>query len=132
MTGALLGLAFVGATSSLVYYMTPSELLARPDGSASVRLYGLVESGSVRWDDGASTLSFRLTDGSSALTVVSSVLPTGLFREGIGVVVAGRLTDRGTFRAEEVLVKHSEVYEPLRPGDTPPPDLLERLRSSRP
>ena len=38
------------------------------------------------------------------------------------------LRREGAFAADEILVKHSEVYEPLRPGQTPPADLLESLR----
>ena len=131
VAAGLLALLYVGITNALVYYVTPTELVAGR-ATGSTRLYGIVEPGSVRWDANASTLSFRLTDGSTSLDVFSRALPTGLFRDGIGVVVAGRLVDARSFEAEEVLVKHSEVYETLRPGETVPPDLLERLQSSRP
>ncbi|MNO10120.1 Cytochrome c-type biogenesis protein CcmE [compost metagenome] len=35
-----------------------------------------------------------------------------LFREGKGVVVAGKLQSPGVFRATEVLAKHDENYMP--------------------
>lgn len=132
VAGALLAIVFAGLTNALVYYVTPTELLAKGDRTGPIRLYGIVDPGSVGWDESTATLSFRLTDGSSSIAVVSTALPTGLFRDGIGVVVAGQLMDSGSFVAEEVLVKHSEVYAPLEQGQTPPPELLERLRSAPP
>lgn len=131
VAGAFLALVGISLTSALVYYVTPTELNAdRPTGN--VRLYGIVEPGSVRWDGATSTLSFRITDGTTTLAVASRSLPTGLFRDGIGVVLAGHATGAGAFAADEVLVKHSEVYEPLRPGETPPADLLESIRQGAP
>ena len=124
-------LVAISLTSALVYYVTPSELAADARAGA-VRLYGVVEPGSVRWDAGSSTMSFRVSDGTTAMAVESRSLPTGLFRDGIGVVLAGRLTSPGAFFADEVLVKHSEVYEPLRPGETLPPGLLETIREGTP
>lgn len=131
VVGAFLALVGISLTSAIVYYVTPTELEASPP-SGSVRLYGIVEPGSVRWDPATSTLSFTLTDGATNVVVTSSSLPTGLFRDGIGVVLAGRLTGPGTFVADEILVKHSEVYEPLKPGETPPPGLLDTIREEAP
>lgn len=131
VVGAFLALIAVSLTSALVYYVTPTELAAHPPAGA-VRLYGIVAPGSVRWDAAASTLSFRVTDGTTTIAVDSRSLPTALFRDGIGVVLAGRVTGAGAFAADEVLVKHSAVYEPLRPGETPPPGLLDTLREGNP
>lgn len=122
--GALVGISL---SSALVYYVTPSEL-ATDARVGLVRLYGVVEPGSVRWDEESSTMSFRVSDGTTTMAVESRSLPTGLFRDGIGVVLAGRVTSPGAFLADEVLVKHSEVYEPLGPGETLPPGLLETIR----
>ena len=131
VAGAFLVLVGISLTSALVYYVTPTEFAAdRPAGN--LRLYGIVEPGTVRWDAPSSTLSFRITDGTTAIAVVSRSLPTGLFRDGVGVVLAGRATSAAEFAADEVLVKHSEVYEPLRPGQTPPPGLLETIRQEAP
>jgi cytochrome c-type biogenesis protein CcmE len=131
VVGAFLALVTVGLTSALVYYVTPSELASKPAAGA-VRLYGVVEPGSVQWNAGASTLTFRITDGKASIAVASRSLPTGLFRDGIGVVLAGRLTGPGAFAADEILVKHSEVYEPLQPGQTLPPGLLDMIRGDAP
>jgi cytochrome c-type biogenesis protein CcmE len=131
VVGAFLALVGISLTSGIAYYVTPTELAAAPP-SGNVRLYGIVEPGSVRWEATSSTLSFRITDGATTVAVTSRSLPTGLFRDGIGVVLAGRVTAPGTFGADEVLVKHSEVYEPLKPGETPPPGLLETIREEAP
>jgi len=131
VVGAFAALVGISLTSAVVYYVTPSEL-ASAQAAGSVRLYGIVEAGSVRWETETSTVSFTITDGVTAVAVRSRSLPTGLFRDGVGVVLAGRMTSPGTFSADEVLVKHSEVYEPLRPGATPPPGLLETIRDGAP
>jgi len=126
VVGALVVLVAVSLTSAIVYYVTPTELAARSTGEP-VRLYGIVTPGSVQWDRAHAVLSFRVTDGTTTVEVSSTSLPTALFRDGVGVVLAGRLTGPGRFAADEILVKHSEVYEPLKPGETIPPGLLERL-----
>lgn len=131
VVGAFISLVAIGLTSALVYYVTPTELASNPP-SGAVRLYGVVEPGSVRWDATSATLSFRITDGTTTTAVASRSLPTGLFRDGIGVVLAGRATGPAAFEADEVLVKHSEVYQPLKPGETPPPGLLDTLRQTSP
>ena len=131
VAGAFVSLVVISLTSALVYYVTPTELASNP-AIGAVRLYGVVQAGTVRWDDDSSTLSFEVTDGTTSTAVVSRSLPTGLFRDGVGVVLSGRTTSWGSFAADEVLVKHSEVYQPLRPGETPPPGLLDVLKQESP
>lgn len=125
---ALIG---VSLTNAVVYYRTPSELRSSPTLDV-VRLFGLVVPGSVSFDRDRGLLSFRLTDGVTEVAVVTNAVPTALFRDGVGVVVAGRMDALGVFLADEILVKHSEVYEPLKPGQTIPPGLLDSLASAAP
>ncbi|MHB8960885.1 MAG: cytochrome c maturation protein CcmE [Candidatus Limnocylindrales bacterium] len=132
----LVALAFVvlvgvGLSSAVVYYRTPTELLASPTFTAT-RLYGLVVPGSVRVDEAARRLTFRVTDGSASVAVESTALPTALFRDGVGVVLEGRLASGGVFVADAVLVKHSEVYQALRPGQTVPPGVVDSLDGAAP
>ncbi len=135
--GTLLGLGLVAAamvavgglavTNAVVYYVTPTELASRPvDGP--VRLYGIVVPGTVAYERATGLLSFQLSDGQTSVAVTSRSLPTALFRNGIGVVLVGRSSSPGAFSADEVLIKHSEVYEPLRAGETIPPGILEQIR----
>ena len=126
VAGSLVALVWVALTSAVVYYVTPSELAAHRTDQ-SIRLYGIVVSGSVHWDAATDTLSFALTDGRTSVAVSSTSLPTDLFRDGTAVVVAGHAGTPGQFVADEILVKHSEVYGPLAPGQTMPPGALEQV-----
>ncbi len=128
---ALVVLVGVGLSSAVVYYRTPSELLASRD-SAPTRLYGLVVPGSVHVDAATHRLSFRITDGTTSIGVVSTALPTALFRDGVGVVLAGSMGPGDVFAADEVLVKHSEVYEAIQPGQTVPPAVVTSLGGGTP
>lgn len=124
---ALVALGGLAVTNAIVYYVTPTELAARPvDGP--VRLYGIVVPGSVTYDRATGVLSFRLSDGQTTDAVTSGSLPTALFRDGIGVVLVGRSLGPGAFTADEILIKHSEVYEPIKPGETIPADVLQQIR----
>lgn len=112
-------LAFSSIGSALVYYLTPTELLARgQDGvGQTVRLGGQVASGSVTGP--ATDLTFVLTDGDAEITVHSTVAPTRSFREGTGAVVEGALGEDGIFEATQVIVKHDENYQAPEPGAQP-------------
>lgn len=112
-------LAFSGVGSALVYYLTPTELLARGDAArgVTVRLGGLVQIGSLSGP--ATDLTFVLTDGESEITVHSTVAPTRSFREGSGAVVEGALGADGVFEATRVIVKHDETYVAPAPGEQP-------------
>ena len=111
--------AFSGIGNALVYYVTPSELLARGTAAVgdTVRLGGLVKVGSVSGP--GTNLTFVLTDGTHEITVHSSVAPTSSFREGIGAVVEGQLGADGIFQASQVIVKHDENYVAPTAGAIP-------------
>lgn len=125
---ALILLAVTGLDGALAYYVTPTELDRQPAGREA-RLYGIVVAGSVRWDRQSGVLRFRVTDGTTEAAVTSRSIPGAMFREGVAVVLMGIAGEDRTFEARELAVKHSEVYEPLKPGETLPPTLLETLRS---
>lgn len=124
---ALIALGGLALTNSVEYYVTPSELAAHPtDGP--VRLYGIVVAGSVGYDRSTGVLAFQVSDGEMTESVTSRFLPTALFRDGVGVVLVGRSTGPDAFAADEILIKHSAVYQPLAPGETIPPDVLQQIR----
>ena len=128
VTAALGALVVIALTSAIEYDVTPTQLAAHGrDGT--VRLAGIVVAKSERWDAATKTLSFALTDGTTTVAVSSTSLPTDLFRDGVAVVVAGHAGGPGRFIATEVLVKHSEVYAPLAPGQTIPPGVVEQLQT---
>jgi cytochrome c-type biogenesis protein CcmE len=108
-------LAFAGLSGSLVYYKTPSEVLADHSLVGSrLRLGGLVERGTVPHT--AYGVALALTDGVTSVPVVNSGQPQGEFREGQGAVVEGVLGADGVFRSDVLLVKHSNQYEPPAHG----------------
>ena len=110
--GTLALLAFGGLGENLVYYWSPSELMADPDKArgATIRLGGLVSEGSIRRGADGLTLDFEVTDGDSVVPVHAEAVPPAMFREGIGVVLEGRLLDNGTFETKRLMVKHDNEY----------------------
>jgi len=107
--------------NNLVYFYTPSELLAEGSKAygAKVRLGGQVVPGSVKWDAPTTDLRFVMQDGKAQIAVHSQGAPPQMFRDGIGVVVEGKYVESGTFEANELLVKHSNEYRPPKPGQQP-------------
>lgn len=116
-------LAWVGTqalSGSLVYYVTPTELLHdRPPPGERLRLGGEVVPGSVH--DVGGDLEFVVTDGTTRMTVIHDGSTPALFRTGSGVVLEGTYAD-GAFHSDTMLVKHSEQYRPPPPGQTPSPE----------
>lgn len=116
-------LAWVGTralSGNLVYYVTPTELLAQqPAPGERLRLGGQVMPGSVR--DVAGGVDFVVTDGTTRMTVVHQGAPPSLFRTGTGVVLEGTYGADGAFHSDTMLVKHGEEYRPPAPGETPSP-----------
>ena len=103
--------------SSLVYFVMPSEYAQRSDtyGDRRIRLGGIVEAGSIAFDDSALQLTFRVTDTVHAYQVKHVGAPPELFEENQGVVVEGSFHD-GVFESDTLLVKHSEVYRAPEDG----------------
>ena len=111
--------AFKGLRSSLVYYQTPTDIVAKGHQAVGerMRLGGYVLPGSVKRD--GQTLRFVVSDGSSSMTVVDTGGVPSLFKAGQGVVVEGAVSGDGAFHADTTLVKHSSDYHPPQPGQTP-------------
>lgn len=109
-------MAAAALNHSLSYYRTPTELATDAPGTSSVRVGGLVVAGSVHHV--GPRVRFVLTDGAHDLKVVTTDAPPSTFRAGQGAVVEGHLLQDGVFRAEQVMVRHSNVYEP--PGSPSP------------
>lgn len=104
--------------SNLVFFFSPTQVVAREaPHSGSFRVGGLVETGSLRREADGLTLRFAVTDTAYAVPVTYQGLLPDLFREGKGVVVAGKLGPDGVFRATEVLAKHDENYMPPEAAD---------------
>jgi len=101
----------VGMRDSIVFFFSPSEMIARAPGPQErLRIGGLVVEGSVN-RDGEGGVSFEVTDGAVSQRIAFAGILPDLFREGQGIIAEGRLRD-GVFVASEVLAKHDEQYMP--------------------
>ena len=133
---AVAGAAFLAITAggigqNLVYYWGPTELHAAGDKAigATIRLGGLVKTGTlVRHPDG-STLEFDVIDRpGAAVHVVTRSVPPQMFREGIGVVVEGTMTPAGHFESRRLMVSHSNEYR--APDDPSRADAKDLMRTT--
>ncbi len=118
-------LSFANIGENLVYYWSPSEMLAQGEKAygATIRLGGLVKQGSIVWDADKTHLTFQVADSkeqaAKAVTVACSETPPQMFREGIGVVVEGTFTPAGVFTSNRLMVNHSNEYRPPKAGEKP-------------
>jgi cytochrome c-type biogenesis protein CcmE len=112
-------LLFGGLEKNVVFFLTPKELLAKGTDvvGVPVRLGGQVKPGSVKWDAQTLNLRFTVTDGAREMQVHSTGAPPQMFRDGMGVVVEGRVGAGGVFEATGLMVKHSNEYRAPKPGE---------------
>lgn len=107
------GFALKAFNENLMFFYTPSAV---SNGEApvgrSIRVGGLVTTGSVRRQSDGLTVEFDLTDNAETITVQYTGILPDLFREGQGIVALGKLQDNLRFVADEVLAKHDENYMP--------------------
>lgn len=116
LAGASL-LVGVGMRDSIVFFLSPSELVERAPGPEQrLRVGGLVVDGSVVREPGG-TVRFSVTDGAAVQEVAFAGVLPDLFREGQGIIAEGRLRE-GMFVADEVLAKHDETYMPREIAET--------------
>lgn len=121
LVAAFAWLLYGGLDSNVIYFLTPAELLAKGTRGVDrpVRLGGQVKPGSVKWDDKSLVLRFSVTDGTGDVAVQSTGQPPQMFRDGMGVVVEGRLGRDGVFQCSSLMVKHSNEYRPPKAGERP-------------
>jgi cytochrome c-type biogenesis protein CcmE len=119
IVGVFAWLLFGGLEENIVFFLTPQELLAKgSDGvGVPVRLGGQVKPGSVQWDAKSLDLRFTVTDGEREVPVRSTGAPPQMFRDGMGVIVEGRVGSGGVFEASNLMVKHSNEYRAPAPGE---------------
>lgn len=109
----LLALAYVGYTQSKTYYHTISEL-SMLHGTAlhqRMRVSGDVVAGSIAHADGR--INFVLEENGKRLPVSyvgTDPLPD-TFKDGAQALVEGRLTQQGSFVAEQVQAKCASKYQ---------------------
>ena len=119
--GAFAYLLWGGLDGNIVYFVTPSELMAKGARGydAPVRVGGMVQDGSVQWDKERLELRFNVTDGQAVIPVFSKGAPPQMFQAGIGVVLEGKYDRSGVFHSNTLMVKHSNEYKPPAHGEKP-------------
>jgi cytochrome c-type biogenesis protein CcmE len=110
VTGICLFLA--GALrENIVYFKTPTELLALKEFPKKLRLGGLVIKGTLKSIN--SNHQFMVTDETTAISVKYTGRLPDLFREGQGIVAIGTYDGvKKTFIAHQLLAKHDQYYRP--------------------
>lgn len=128
--GVLASLVVTGIRQSVVYFVTPTELLAAQGQTVgrSYRLGGMVVPGSLTRDDARREQRFLLSDGKAAVPVAHRGIPPDLFGEGRGAVVEGTVGSDGTFVASSILAKHNEEYRAPHDRQVGYQELLRTLR----
>jgi cytochrome c-type biogenesis protein CcmE len=116
---AFLVITVSGIGENLVYYWSPADIEANGDKAigATIRLGGMVTEGSIKGGIDGSKLEFDVTDYKSTVHVISSGVPPQMFREGIGVVVEGTMTEAGYFESSRLMVSHGNEYRAPHEGD---------------
>ncbi|MFQ5529148.1 MAG: cytochrome c maturation protein CcmE [Gemmatimonadota bacterium] len=128
VAGSIGMLILGGLTENVVYFLTPSELVARGTDAVDqpLRLGGQVKPGSVSWDAEELDLIFAVRDSVGEVGVRYTGAQPAMFREGIGVVIEGSLQGDGMFEATNLMVKHSNEYKAPH-GDSIPETMYESI-----
>ena len=114
-------LIWSGVSESMVYYMTPAELIAQVEADPSFHQVGVRVSGRLKqgsWNRNMNELTHRFTvvdldDESVSISVVyRDVLPDTFNDTGqVMVVIEGRYLENGIFDATVVMAKCGSRYE---------------------
>ncbi len=122
-------IAASGISQNLVYYWTPTDLLAAHGKAygATIRLGGMVTPGSIRRTSGSSAVEFDVQDAAHSVHVRSRGAPPQMFREEIGVVVEGTMVSGGYFQSDRLMVSHNNQYRPPARGHPIDKKEMERL-----
>ncbi|MCE3232282.1 MAG: ccmE [Rickettsiaceae bacterium] len=100
---------------NLVFFYSPTELLANNIEGKIIRVGGLVEKGSVSTQEGNVTV-FSITDLQNSVRVSYKGILPPMFRQEQGMVAKGKL-ENGVLVADSLLTKHDEKYMPPEVAD---------------
>lgn len=122
------GLAYLALGNfgdNLVYFMTPSEVVAMEQDryGKKMRVAGMVVEASMEVIPETLKIRFDLTDGAETIPVAFEGIPPDLFKEGKGAVVEGYWDKDQVFHSHMIMAKHEEDYMPLemkQAGETLP------------
>ena len=119
LLGAAVGLVAFAFRDNLVFFLTPTDVIAgKAKGAKKLRIGGMVENGSFKQLEDGLTVSFLVTDFDHSIQVTYKGLLPNLFKEGQGVIAEGAFAQNGHFQATTVLAKHDEKYVPREIRET--------------
>jgi cytochrome c-type biogenesis protein CcmE len=101
--GSFLAVGYTMFSRSVVYYQTPTEVLAKP--GEHVRVSGTVVDGSIAKDVAAGLVTFDVTDGTSTVTVRFEGAAPDTLKDGADAVAEGSLGPDGVFHADKLFAK---------------------------
>lgn len=113
IAAALGYIVYAGARNAAVYYLTPSEFIARGERATGqfVRVAGRVEAASIRRDQATQTWEFTITDGAAQVPVRYQGVPPELFTVTREVIAEGRRGTDGVFVVQTLLATHPTEYQ---------------------
>jgi cytochrome c-type biogenesis protein CcmE len=107
--GAFFAVGYTMFTRSVVYYKTPTEVLAQP--GAHVRVSGTVVPGSIARDVEAGTVTFDVTDGTTTLPVEFRGPAPDTLKDKAEAVAEGSLGADGVFHADKLFAKCPSKFQ---------------------
>jgi cytochrome c-type biogenesis protein CcmE len=111
--GIASGLILYGLRKNINAYYTSTDIFeGKVPTHKTFRLGGYVEKDSFQHFNTGLKVQFTVTDQEHQTVIYYTGILPDLFREGQGVIVEGKLNDRGVFVAQEVLAKHDNNYQP--------------------
>jgi cytochrome c-type biogenesis protein CcmE len=115
IVAAIAFLIAMSINSTQVYYFTVTEAKAQlRNGSREVvRVNGVVDFATVKWDAQKLDLYFDMVEGKNRIPILYHGVMPDTFNQSESVVVEGTLNNKGVFDAKTLLVKCPSRYEPV-------------------
>ena len=107
--GAFFAVAFTMFTRSVVYYLTPTEVVATP--GEHVRISGTVVPGSIVTSVTEGTVSFEVTDETTTVPILFEGPAPDTLKDRAEAVAEGALGPDGIFHADKLFARCSSKFE---------------------
>ena len=108
-------LLYLSFSSSVSYYVTVSEFFARGTElhDTSIRVAGKITDDPVDWNAEELNLGFTIAEGGNSMEVIyNGTQPSG-FTVGSNILVEGKYSSDGIFRASQLILTCPSKYEPV-------------------
>lgn len=112
--GVFFSVGYAMFTRSVVYYETPTEVLAHP--GQHVRVSGTVVAGSIQTDTLAGRVTFAVSDPQNTVTIVYDGPVPDTLKEGGEAVAEGSLAADGIFHADTLIAKCPSKFQAKTAG----------------